>query len=56
MINLNMAISTEHQSIIPSEFVRINDASPSNGSDGEVDQCGGSDIVNKRYFNYPIAL
>ena len=56
IINFQMPISTEHQKIIASELIRINNGSSSDGLNGQGKPCFGTNIFNHFNFDNPIPL
>ncbi len=56
MINLKVAIPAEHQAVIATEFIRIDDAATSNGFDRQADQGMSRHIGHNTYLDFTISL
>lgn len=56
MVNVDMPVTTEHQSIITFEFVGVNNASAPDHFDGQIKQSLGLDVFNSLHMDTAVSL
>ena len=56
MVDFKMPIATEHERVVASEFIGIDDGTSSDGLDREIQKRLSPDILDDLYFNDPVSF
>lgn len=56
MIDSQMAITTEHQGVVATKFIGVNDSASPHHLHGLIQQTFSSDVLNHRYLDFSVSL